>query len=54
MGCVESIEQKEATARSKNIDKSLKADCEASCRQAKILLLGAGESGKSTIVKQMK
>ncbi|CAL8086512.1 unnamed protein product [Calicophoron daubneyi] len=54
MGCVESREEKAAIARSKVIDKTLKADGEATSRQAKLLLLGAGESGKSTIVKQMK
>nr|ABC88001.1 GTP-binding protein alpha-i subunit [Schistosoma japonicum] len=54
MGCVESKEKLAAIARSRDIDRTLKADREASCRQAKLLLLGAGESGKSTIVKQMK
>ncbi|CAH8503232.1 unnamed protein product [Heterobilharzia americana] len=54
MGCIESKESRAATARSRDIDKTLKADCEASSREAKLLLLGAGESGKSTIVKQMK
>ncbi|KAK4469097.1 hypothetical protein MN116_006684 [Schistosoma mekongi] len=54
MGCVESKEKLAAIARSRDIDRTLKADREASCKQAKLLLLGAGESGKSTIVKQMK
>lgn len=54
MGCAESKEARAATARSKVIDKTLKADGEESSRQAKLLLLGAGESGKSTIVKQMR
>ncbi|CAH8613995.1 unnamed protein product [Dicrocoelium dendriticum] len=54
MGCVQSREAKAAIARSKIIDKNLRAEGETVSKQAKLLLLGAGESGKSTIVKQMK
>ncbi|KAK7820178.1 hypothetical protein U0070_003589 [Myodes glareolus] len=36
------------------IDKNLQEDGEKAAREVKLLLLGAGESGKSTIVKQMK
>ncbi|CAH8493157.1 unnamed protein product [Schistosoma mattheei] len=54
MGCIVSKEKLAAIARSKDIDRKLKADGEASFKEAKLLLLGAGESGKSTIVKQMK
>ena len=54
MGCVGSTEDKEAHARSKAIEKNLKSDGEKAAREVKLLLLGAGESGKSTIVKQMK
>ncbi|EFX86353.1 guanine nucleotide-binding protein G(i) subunit alpha [Daphnia pulex] len=55
MGCaVSSTTDKEAVERSKKIDKDLRADGERAAREVKLLLLGAGESGKSTIVKQMK
>lgn len=40
--------------RTLEIDKQLVADGEKLKRECKILLLGSGESGKSTIVKQMK
>ncbi|KAG7280598.1 hypothetical protein CRUP_028324 [Coryphaenoides rupestris] len=36
------------------IDRNLREDGEKAAREVKLLLLGAGESGKSTIVKQMK
>uniref|UniRef100_K1QB71 Guanine nucleotide-binding protein G(i) subunit alpha n=1 Tax=Magallana gigas TaxID=29159 RepID=K1QB71_MAGGI len=68
MGCVLSEEQKqaiEATKVSKQINKSIQEDYKRSLKEVKFLLLGinsrkcwfrsgAGESGKSTIVKQMK
>ncbi|KAL8597498.1 hypothetical protein ACOMHN_047725 [Nucella lapillus] len=54
MGCVTSQDDKVAMERSKAIDKGLRADGEKASREVKLLLLGAGESGKSTIVKQMK
>jgi len=54
MGCAVSTEDKAAAERSKQIDKTLRADGEKASREVKLLLLGAGESGKSTIVKQMK
>ncbi|XP_072308801.1 guanine nucleotide-binding protein G(i) subunit alpha-2-like [Eucyclogobius newberryi] len=54
MGCTVSQEDKAAAERSKMIDKNLREDGEKAAREVKLLLLGAGESGKSTIVKQMK
>ncbi|XP_058810055.1 G protein alpha i subunit-like [Phymastichus coffea] len=55
MGCAASTNTDKAAAeRSKKIDKGLRADGERIANEVKLLLLGAGESGKSTIVKQMK
>lgn len=54
MGCAVSAEERSAQARSRDIDRVLKQDGERASREVKLLLLGAGESGKSTIVKQMK
>ncbi|CAH1961369.1 unnamed protein product [Acanthoscelides obtectus] len=55
MGCAVSTSgDKAALARSKKIDRALRADGERAASEVKLLLLGAGESGKSTIVKQMK
>lgn len=49
-----SAEDKEAAAKSAAIDRQLAAEQEVQARTVKLLLLGAGESGKSTLVKQMK
>ncbi|XP_071815609.1 guanine nucleotide-binding protein G(i) subunit alpha isoform X3 [Apostichopus japonicus] len=54
MGCALSADDKAANERSRMIDKNLRNDGVLSDRVIKLLLLGAGESGKSTIVKQMK
>ncbi|KAK3319258.1 guanine nucleotide-binding protein alpha-3 subunit [Apodospora peruviana] len=47
-------EESEQRKRSQKIDKDLEEDSKRLRRECKILLLGSGESGKSTIVKQMK
>uniref|UniRef100_A0A1I8H0D0 G protein subunit alpha o1 n=3 Tax=Macrostomum lignano TaxID=282301 RepID=A0A1I8H0D0_9PLAT len=54
MGCTLSAEERQAMEQSKNIDRKLKEDGVQAAKDIKLLLLGAGESGKSTIVKQMK
>ena len=56
MGCTASAldgVDKNAIERSRALDRQLKFDGERFAREVKLLLLGAGESGKSTIVKQM-
>ncbi|TFK34414.1 heterotrimeric G-protein alpha subunit, GPA3-like protein [Crucibulum laeve] len=52
-GCV-STPDRSGKARSDAIDKQIEEDNKRFKRECKILLLGSGESGKSTIVKQMK
>lgn len=47
----EEIEQRH---KSQEIDRMLERDRHAFRRQVKLLLLGAGESGKSTFLKQMR
>jgi guanine nucleotide-binding protein G(o) subunit alpha len=56
MGCAGSSEgqDKDQIAKSKALDKQLKEDAEKAAKDVKLLLLGAGECGKSTILKQMK
>ncbi|RWS14219.1 guanine nucleotide-binding protein G(i) subunit alpha-like isoform X1 [Dinothrombium tinctorium] len=55
MGCAFSTAtDKAAIERSRKIDRDLRADLERQSQEVKLLLLGAGESGKSTIVKQMR
>ncbi|KAF0408695.1 G protein alpha subunit [Gigaspora margarita] len=54
MGLCLSAEEKESRSRSQQIDKQIEDDGRKVKKECKILLLGSGESGKSTIVKQMK
>lgn len=56
MGCTGSAPEasKEDIAKSKSIDANLRKDKKTLENEIKLLLLGAGESGKSTIAKQMK
>ena len=54
MGNCVSAQDREAQLRSQEIDKQIEEDSRKLKKECKILLLGSGESGKSTIVKQMK
>lgn len=53
-GCTSAPVDPEASKRDKEIARSLKTDGKAFQNEIRLLLLGAGESGKSTIAKQMK
>ena len=52
--CCLSQEEAAQKARSRKIDKQIAQEKVQYRRQVKILLLGAGESGKSTFLKQMR
>ncbi|KAJ7438248.1 G-protein alpha subunit [Mycena galericulata] len=54
MGACASQPDRASKARSDEIDRQLDEDSKRYKKECKILLLGSGESGKSTIVKQMK
>ncbi|KAI5302946.1 hypothetical protein KEM56_000191 [Ascosphaera pollenicola] len=58
MGCMGSKEpdpeEKAAAKANANIERMIRSDKKIADRTVKILLLGAGESGKSTIIKQMR
>lgn len=49
-----SDEEIEQIQRSLKIDKAIEREKQSNRRQVKLLLLGAGESGKSTFLKQMR
>lgn len=53
MGCGGSHDAAKA-AVSRDIDKRLKAEARLTSSEVKLLLLGAGDSGKSTLAKQMR
>ncbi|RYP50570.1 hypothetical protein DL768_003966 [Monosporascus sp. mg162] len=46
--------EEEGAARSRELDKAIRQDEKRLSREVKLLLLGAGESGKSTVLKQMR
>lgn len=52
--CKYSDEEIEQINRSMKIDKAIEREKQNNRRQVKLLLLGAGESGKSTFLKQMR
>ncbi|KAJ7706685.1 heterotrimeric G-protein alpha subunit, GPA3-like protein [Mycena rosella] len=54
MGACASQPDRASKSRSDEIDRQLDEDSKRYKKECKILLLGSGESGKSTIVKQMK
>ena len=54
MGCAASSTEQQALDISNKIDETILKDRESYKKEVKLLLLGAGESGKSTIVKQMR
>ncbi|KAJ7620971.1 heterotrimeric G protein alpha subunit B [Roridomyces roridus] len=56
MGCASSktMEEKEASARNNAIEADIKREKGLLKNEVKMLLLGAGESGKSTVLKQFK
>ena len=52
--CASAQQDKEEKEHSDEIDRQIEEDSKKFRKECKILLLGSGEGGKSTIVKQMK
>ncbi|KAJ3107214.1 guanine nucleotide-binding protein subunit alpha [Phlyctochytrium planicorne] len=53
-GCSSTPEEAEANVKSKEIDRAIQAEKRNTEESIKLLLLGSGESGKSTILKQFR
>ncbi|XP_016968887.2 G protein alpha q subunit-like isoform X1 [Drosophila rhopaloa] len=54
MSCCLSAEEREQKEISKLIDRQLRKDRKSALSERKLLVLGTGESGKSTFIKQMR
>lgn len=54
MSCLCASYYSDEARRSRNIDKEIFRDGVRAMRQMRVLLLGAGETGKTTFVKQMR
>ncbi|SPN97445.1 probable G protein alpha chain [Cephalotrichum gorgonifer] len=52
--CFGSRQKDDGLSRSRELDKVIRQDEKRMAKEVKLLLLGAGESGKSTVLKQMK
>ena len=53
MGCAVSAESVDSQKRDREINEIIEKSKEQRKREAKVLLLGAGEAGKTTVLKQM-